>query len=308
MDLEYKITDLRKTLKKLEIFSITLDSILIFLFSMLILNFLRIFWLYGIFPAIFYFVFKFVQKYDESKAIYKTCKNCPEIEEKLKTAYDNRTEKNFIVKKLLRETSAVIDSLEESEFINMREISLKIFLAMAIIFIFMLFSAWNFNVLTLKKNLNFLNFFSGIMPEGLTLFSSMTPEGNANFEEFEKSNYTNVKEKEKIGLGDKGEIPGFSKGPIPGRGQGAGSVEDTDIFSEKKSVKIYGENVIMRVYPEYGGEIEIKEQKTRKFSEEISIKEAKASEIPSEESLKYEEIVKKYFEKLLAEEEKKKGV
>ncbi len=292
------ITDARKEIKKLDLLSITLDSLLIFLASLTLLTFLKIFWVFGIFPAIFHFVSRISKKSTDERAVEKVCKTCPEMDEKLKTAYDNKGGSNLIVNKLINEVSNEVDALEVSRFLNTKKISLKIFAVIACTFLFMLLSTFNFSIYAL--GINPLNLLSGINPQ----FSqgTITSQGQSNPNDWEESNYSNKEEQERLGGEGGGQVPGFSKGPIPGTGGGAGSEEGSDIFGEKSSAKISGQDVKMQIHPEYGGEIDIKEEKMQKFSQDVSITDAKGSELPNDEPLEYEEIIRRYFEKLLSEE------
>lgn len=60
----------------------------------------------------------------------------------------------------------------------------------------------------------------------------------------------------------------------------------------------------MEMHPEYGGEIEIKEERIKSPSEEFSLEEAKGARGPQKDPVKYKEIIKRYFEKLLEEKER----
>ncbi|MCG2782806.1 MAG: hypothetical protein L6243_04380, partial [Candidatus Altiarchaeales archaeon] len=118
------------------------------------------------------------------------------------------------------------------------------------------------------------------------------------------SNYSNEEEQERLGGKAGGQQPGINEGPTPGQGGGTGYTGEQDIFGDPSSAKIGGENVNIEIHPEYGGEIEIKDVGEDSLeSDEFSLSSVQGSKAPEEEPLKYEQIIKNYFEKLIEESE-----
>lgn len=297
--------EINKELRKLKVFNLVLNSLVIFLVSAVILKFLNFSAILGIFPAIFYFVQRFTHRITDKKTLENIAEKYPSLEEKLKTAYDNKESmKNLLVRKLLQETSEDLDNIEESKFLDNREIAKKFLFVILLTFILLSITIISFGIHKLGYDPYDILGSIDSMRKGI-IPGKITPGGESTSEEWEKGNYSNEKEKERLGGEGGGKIPGFSKGPIPGIGGGAGTVPDEEIFGEARSAKISGEEIAMRVHPEYGGEIEIKEEGRKGKIEKFSIEEAKGAEIPSSEPLEYEEIIKRYFEKLLEEEGKK---
>jgi len=301
MDFNECIKDAFREFWKIDFISIILDVMLIFLLFVTLLKFLQISWIFGIFPAVFYLLFRIIREINEKSHIFSICKKCPEIDEKLKTACDNRANENFVVKKLLSDVSSELENLEASLFLDTKKVSTRIFAIVLVAILFMTISAFDFNV----KKIDFV--LQSSYSKSYEFFDKFITYGKEEtiLKNLEKSNYSNERETNRVGGGDQGgKIPGFSKGPLSGIGGGAGIAEDANIFGEKGSAKIYGEDIQMQVYPEYGGDIKIKEERTRKPSSSFSITEAKGSELPEEEPLEYEEIIRRYFEKILSEEKK----
>jgi hypothetical protein len=298
--------DAKRELKRLNMLNLSLNLMIISLVFVIIFQFFRLPIIYAIFPVIFYFISKLTKRFSHNFVINKIGEKYPSLYEKLKTAYDNRSTKNVVVEDLLESVSQETEAIKTSRFLDVKHTTSKIFMIVILLFIFL--------------SINFINFsiyFTGFNPwdilkdinakTGGFLPIEITPQGQTTSEEeWEIGNYSNEEEMERLGGEGGGKLPGFSKGPIPGEGGGAGATPDEDIFGEPSSAKISGEEIKMQIHPEYGGEIEIKdESKKRKSKEEfLRMTMAKGAEIPSREPLEYEEIIKRYFEKLLKEEKK----
>ncbi len=298
-----KISEIGEELAKLELFKIVVNSAILLLASAVSLQFFRLSWLYSVFPPLFYSITKFTSRDLEKKTIDEVSKEYPYLEEKLKTAYDNKEEENEIVRNLLNEVSRESDDVETSRFLKNREMFKKFSLCVVLIFILLSLNFFHLSVYSLGLGYDPLGFLEGISERGI-FDIELTPESREDAEKWEVGNYTTKDELKKLGAGGPGgKIPGFSKGPIPGAGGGAGTEEGEDIFGQPSAGEIPGEEVKMEIHPEYGGEITIREERIKKAEETFSLEEAKGAETPTKDPLRYEEIIKRYFEKLLEEEQ-----
>ena len=102
-----------------------------------------------------------------------------------------------------------------------------------------------------------------------------------------------------------GSVPGFNEGPLEGSGGGAGEEDNKDIYGAPSSARLEGRDVKMEVHPEYGGEVEIRDVEEQAASKSFKMpEEIQSAGTPEQEPVEYEEIIKKYFEKLSQEEGK----
>jgi hypothetical protein len=120
---------------------------------------------------------------------------------------------------------------------------------------------------------------------------------------WEKSNYSDDKSKDKLGAQAGGNRPGMSSGPIPGKGSGTGTDPSADIYGKASSASIAGNDVDFRLRPEYGGDIEIRETGARAKDPAFQMQDVQSAEqcVECVVGPEHEEVVRKYFEKILPE-------
>ena len=265
-----KVDEVRNVLWRIASFCTLLDLIIVFLLSAIILLLINIPLVYAVIPAAFIFVVQVVRSRSTGrKTVDIVGDKYPSLEEKLKTAYDSEDgcEGNVIVNSLISDVSEEIEEVESGSFFNTKKTSMRVFLAIFLMFCLLIITTLSFP----EIDLNFdVDAFGGISPA-----SSMYGEGNGSG----------------IGAG-------------AGAGAGAGTGEMKDIYGEVSVAAIEGEKIQMEIHPEYGDELGIDESGKTKTETPFSTISSAGYEAVSAESYKEnipvedETVVRKYFEKL----------
>jgi len=293
-----KLAEVDKAISTLIIFTLLINSVIVFLVFAIIFTLLGIDLRLVIVTPLIYLPFALVWRRTRTDTINLVAGKYPTLDERLQTVHDNREKDSFILRRLNNDVSKRMDNICYSSFTNVKKLTSKTVLAVLLTFIFL-----SINFINLSHILPLGNEFLGeidALGEGLGInigLSSPSEPGT-----WESSNYSNEEEQERLGGKAGGQQPGINEGPIPGQGGGTGYTEDQEIFGNPTSAKIEGENVNIEIHPEYGGEIEIKDVGDDSLEgDEFSLSDIQGSKAPEEEPLKYEQIIKNYFEKLIEE-------
>ncbi|MDD5111044.1 MAG: hypothetical protein PHG85_00695 [Candidatus Altiarchaeota archaeon] len=299
-----KIAEAGRTMLAIQFFGILLDALVLFLAVGVLMTILGINIAYALIPAAAYLVFESAAALMKSNILGTIEKKHKKLDERLSTAHDNQDNPgNIIVESLIKDVTGELDVMESSEFFESRKVSSRVMTSMALIFLILIITVIDFR---------------GMAGGALDLNSLMRGVGDALRERgieyerltggedrWENSNLTTEKEDEKMGADPGGDRPGALAGPIPGTAGGVGSDESTDIFGKPSNAAIEGENVDLDLHPDYGGEIEIKDDdgSREQMAVEAGAERAQTSESCDECAVGpgNEELVKRYFEKILGE-------
>lgn len=296
-----RVRDARFEIASIRIFSVTLESIIVYILCAIALSLAGVSVVFGIMPAFTYFMLKLAKIVRDRRTISTIVQKYPELDERLQTAYDNRKESNVIVERLLADVSRGMDEMRSSAFMSGRGIFLRI--SVTVVLLFVLLSVHLVSIqqagIHLRSNIERTLVDLTGEGEGSGDEDTMTMGGG---KEWERGNHSNKKETEKIGGAYGGKAPGFSEGPLAGTGGGAGENENQNLYGAPTSARIEGQNVKMEVHPEYGGEVDIEDTRkpsdTRPFA---GVEAESTASDRSQEPVEYQEVIKAYFEKLSSE-------
>lgn len=296
-----RFMELKGLSKRIRTLNILITSTIILFAVAIIMQFLAISVFYAILPV---FVYLLLSVRDMARChitLNKISEKYPEIEEQLKTAYDNKDREDIIVKSLLLDVSRGMDNMRYSSFFETGRTTIRILFAIFLAFLLLSVNLINFADAnsTLYRNWNFLGNIGN-----LDLTSGGKDSGSGG-DQWEAGNYTAPKEREKVGSEAGGQRPGVSQGPEPGRGGGVGEELNKEIYGAPSSAKIEGKDIMMEMHPEFGGEIEIRDTNQEKTDNEFLISSVESTKTPEQEPVEYQEIIKRYFEMLLEEDAKK---
>lgn len=300
-----RLEEVRRVISRLKLFTLILDSLIVFILSSIFFVLFGIEIILAIIPSLIYFILRSISVVRDGRDMNviekKITQRYPSLDERLQTAYDNRERSNLIINRLISGVSERMDNISYSSFVEGKNISLKVF-----IIIFLLFALLTINFFHIREvSLNFQKDLSKFIDTSLSTSTENDKGFLGNGGEWERGKESSEYEQEKIGGESGGRIPGFSEGPIPGMGSGVGETPSSDIYGAPSSARIEGQDIEMEVHPEYGGEIEIRDVNEEVNTGEFKLpEEIKASSAPEQEPVKYEEIIRKYFERLSQEEEK----
>ena len=293
------LDEVRKAVNKLKLFTIALDSLIVFILSAIFLLLLGVEIILAVAPTLIYFILRLILVVGDRKIMKKIIRRHPSLNERLQTAYDNRGASNLIVDRLITGVSQSIDNIPYSSFVGIKNITLKVFMIIFLLFALLTINFFHINELSL----NFQRDLRGLVGNSPLTLNGDDKSFIGDSDEWKKSEEKTKNEENKIGGESGGKLPGFGEGPIPGMGGGAGEAGDSDIYGAPSSARIEGQNREMEVHPEYGGEIEIKDVKEERLNAgEFKLpEEIKAASTPEQEPVEYEEVIRKYFEKLSRE-------
>lgn len=301
-ELVKKIGEAGRTIWQIRLFELLVDSIVVFLACALVLTIIGSNILYGVIPALVYLLAALFRGAMESDTIGAMEDRHHELRERLKTAYQNRGKSNVIVEDLLSDVSEEIDHVETAAFFDSPRVSWKVTAAILLVFLMLFVTVIDlrgllsnaFNLDDLARQLKDAMKEHGIEYEKIT----------GGEERWEESNLTTEKEREKMGAEPGGERPGFNMGPVPGGGGGVGSDDPKDIYGKASSAVIEGEKVELQLRPDYGGDTEIKDDSRNAVSRIVekpgSVESAEACE-ECAVGPEYEDLVRRYFEKIVGE-------
>ena len=294
-----RVSDARFEIVKIRTFSVILEAIIIFTLCALVLSLVGMNIAQGVMPAFAYFMLKFAVIIRDRRTISSIVLKYPALDERLQTAYDNRKEHNVLVERLILDVSKRLDDLHSSAFMSGKGVFMRVF-----VIVILLFSLLSVHLVEIQA--------AGIhfgtdLQKAINVISSGGDDGtgqghmsSGNDKEYNQSQYGNKKETEKVGGGPGGKAPGFSEGPLSGQGGGTGENDNQNLYGAPTTARIEGQNVKMEVHPEYGGEVDIEDQRkpsdTRPFNGLDSVDSAASDR--SQDPVEYEEVIRSYFKKL----------
>jgi hypothetical protein len=212
----------------------------------------------------------------------------------LKTAYEYRDKRNLIVDDLLVDVSRKLDSVGYSAMVDSEDLTYRTLTTVILTFIFLTITVVTYQDLILSMNLKdtvFAKAGSELRARGERLF------GGGIWESSEE--YSNPEEENELGASAGGRQPGFSEGPIPGGGSGVGGEAELDIYGEPGSANLWGQDLSMELHPEYGGDVDVSEEARNLGRTNYVLPELSGAGEYKDYPVEQEELVRKYFEKLL---------
>lgn len=301
MRLAQRINEAEKVFLGIRVYEAILDFLITFLIFSIVLQIVRISIVFAVVPTIITTLLVLSRKFKESDVVSVIEEKNANLRERLKTAKDNINEDNLIVKDLKSDVSALLNDLETSSFIEPKTFASRVVMVIVLMFVLLTFTAFDLMDLgsDLLRSSRLLDSMTSLMDEGrLNIDSSKDGNSWESSDEIYK-----LKEPEKLGAEPGGEKPGYSEGPIPGRGWGAGGEENPNIFGDASAANLYGKDVNFKLHPEYGGDIEIHDTAEAKDKVDFTLDSVRSAETCDECVIgpEYEEIVRKYFEKVVGE-------
>ena len=139
------ISELKFTLGKLIIFDTIINSILIFLATLILVSLFGVSFIYPLFLAVAYFVFVIFRRLRLNK-ITLVEKKYSNMDEKLRTATEYESSGNPVVKELQSEVVRSMKRIEESAFVNERKIYLKSIGIIGLCFLLLVLSPVTFGI------------------------------------------------------------------------------------------------------------------------------------------------------------------
>lgn len=297
-----RIRDARFEIANIRMFSVILESIIIFALCSIGLSMSGLPFLYGIMPSFAYFMLKLAAVIRDRRTMSTIILKYPGLYERLQTAYDNRRESNILVERQISDVSRGMDDMRSSAFISGRSVFLRVSVTVVLLFVLLSIHLVSIQQAGVHFRTDLERALEGIYGGGEGDGGSETM-GMGGGKEWERGNHSNKKETEKIGGAYGGKAPGFSEGPLAGTGGGTGENENQNLYGAPTSARIEGQNVKMEVHPEYGGEVDIEDTRkpsdTRPFDALESVDSAASDR--SQDPVEYEEVIRAYFEKLSSE-------
>jgi hypothetical protein len=203
-----RIGDARFEIAKIRIFSVILESIIIFTLCAIGLSLAGTNIALGLMPAFTYFMLKFAVIVRDRRTIGSIVLKYPALDERLQTAYDNRKESNVLAERLINDVSKRMDDLHSSAFMSAKGVFLRVF-----VIVILLFSLLSIHLVEIQQaGINFrtdlekaINVLSG-NGDGSGGSDTMSMGGG---KEWERGNHSAKKETEKIGGAYGGKAPGL---------------------------------------------------------------------------------------------------
>jgi hypothetical protein len=300
-----RITEAGRTLWALNAFGLFMDSLVCFLAFGVIFTVIGVSIFWALVPAAVYFLAALFRSLMKSNVIGTIQQKNPKLDERLSAAYDNRDRENVIVSSLLSDVSTEIDNTEASVFFDNRKVTSRVVLSIFLIFLILFATVIDFPKMT--GSLFNLNDLINGLNDALQNYGLEFQKAQGGGERWEASNLTTANESEKLGAEPGGLKPGFQSGPIPGQAGGVGSSDQQDIYGQASSASVEGENVNFNLRPDYGGELEIKDESggSGKPSDVQTPEGAQSAATCDECAIgpQYQDLVKRYFERIVGETE-----
>ncbi|MFH1403599.1 MAG: hypothetical protein ABIH11_04940 [Candidatus Altiarchaeota archaeon] len=299
-DLISKLREATAVYAGLRAYKLVLDLAISFLAASILLQIIGFQMIYSLIPAGIYVLIQLALELRRMNVIKRIGGRYHGLDESLETAYEYRDADNIIVQSLMSDVSKEMDNVESSTFFDQREITRRVIVTIVLLFVMMTITVLDLRgalIDFMVDNTNLGRDLNDKYGDAKNQFQTMFGD------RWEQSNWTTDKEKEKLGAESGGDRPGISEGPIPGTGGGVGSDSGKDIYGKASSANINGENVQFQLHPEYGGEIEIRESGGRIVQNKFELATVESAETCDECVIgpEHEEVVRKYFEKILAE-------
>ncbi|MFH1835330.1 MAG: hypothetical protein ABH851_03975 [Methanobacteriota archaeon] len=212
----------------------------------------------------------------------------------LRTAYENREKKNVIVDDLLHSAESKLKMVGYSRLMDVEELTYRTLstVILAFIFITLIVVSYQDLVLDLKiRETALTRAGKAIRENGERLFGGGIWESSED--------YSAPEEEDELGASTGGLQPGFSEGPIEGKGGGVGGEANLDIYGEPGSANLWGQELDMELHPEFGGDVDVNEEAKTLGQIAYALPDVEGSEEYKDYPVEQEELVRKYFEKLL---------
>ncbi len=296
MDFLEELHGASRAFRTIQAFEFALDVLLAFVVSATILYAFGISIYYCALPVAVYSVLR-LRKMRKTGVLAEISKDYPDIEEVVKTANDNKGQSSFIIDRLMSDAASNIATVQSSSFVDRRRIMSRCLLLVVFTFLFM--------SVTFVK---FEGFWAGVhmdLPDEAGKIINAVPFlkdsrfANPQTKDQEVANWTakETLEEEKVGGEAGGERPGYAEGPLPGSGGGIGSEENRDIYGDMSMASLYGQNIKMKVRPDIGGTIEIRDIDGKDEYSKFEVVGAESSGQFSEDmNVEHEAAIRRYFE------------
>lgn len=291
----------RKTILALRFFGLVLESFIIYVLSALAFTLLEKDIVYALIPAGVYFLARSIIILAGTKTLKEVVGKYPSLDERLQTAYDNRNESNLIIDRLLADVSKRLDRMRASSFLESKAVTLKVSMVLFLLFALLTVNLFHIKKMGIDLGDDLLKKV-GDIPGALNGGDETMDSGAGR--EWERGNHSAKDENEKLGGAQGGVVPGYNEGPLPGSGGGSGQEGNDNIYGAPSSAMVDGDDISLEVHPEYGGEVEIRDVENGGANRPFTMPEDIASAgTPQQEPVEYEEVIRKYFEKLSREAE-----
>lgn len=292
-----QLQELDRVFWGIQVYRLFLDLLIGFLFFSIVLQFLGASILYSLPPTILYLLILATREILARDVLGGVEKEYPELNERLKTAYDNRgTEGNVIVEDLLSSVSKTMENVSSSSFLSSGGLAVRVYITLVLVFLLLSVSFIDIRNIAaglMNPDLMKNNYLLNALANGSITFGDQSRwEMNPNY---------TAEDPNKLGAEPGGEQPGYSEGPIPGVGGGVGSSENPNIYGDPSAASLGDSSVHIELHPEYGGSIHIEESNQQLSGSGVDIGQVESSQ-QCEDCIvgpEYEEIVRRYFEKLL---------
>lgn len=258
-----RLGELKWVIRKIRIFEVLLDSILLLVLFSFLLFALNLPVLYAFAPPFGYLLMQAGKRRNLFRSIES---RSDDLKERLECAYDNRDLDSVVARSLFRDVASLLANTRHSLFVDDRKIAVKVVFSVLIAFAFLLFT--------------FLN----VKPLNVPELAEEAVKQIAEKEAAPKS------------LAAGGILGAFDFGK-PNQTQEAAS----ELFGMPSIAKIEGEKIQMEIYLG-GGELNLREVKREEreflaspsFPVEATAAETFAENVPE----KHEKVVRQYFEQV----------
>lgn len=257
-----RLNELKWVLRKIRIFEVLLDSMLLLIFSSLLLFAMNLPVLYAFAPPFGYLLMQVAKRRDLFKSIESKRE---ELRERLECAYDNSKKDNIVVRSLSEDVAALLRKTRHSFFIDERKIVIKVVAMVLFVFGFVFITFMNIKPL--------------------------------NVPDLAEEAAKQIAQRETTSAKPAGGILGAFEIGAPNQTQEAAR----ELFGAPSVAKIEGEKITMELYLG-GGELNVRETKAEQreflaspaFPAEATAAETYAENVPE----KHEKVVRQYFEQV----------
>jgi hypothetical protein len=300
--LNSRIWEAKAVYWSIRLYMVLLDLLVGFMLFAVIFQVTGVSLLYAVVPAFLYAVIQLIRQYQGGDLVRQLTGKYDNLDQRLMAAVEYQGVRNIIVEDLTADVTKRMDDVETSTFMNSKALSSKVYALVVLAFLLLTATVLDMRSLAFDG----LNLFLDTTNSRDAL-NSIAGQAGTGFDVLMGNRWENsslqAQYKDKLGAQPGGDRPGVSEGPIPGKGSGTGSDSMKDIYGDAKSASLAGRDVDFRLHPEYGGDIEIREtgggakQKEFRMDDVSSVEECAECVVGPE----HEEVVRKYFEKILPE-------
>lgn len=147
------IREIHATLRSINLLTCLLDSLLVFLLSIILLLLISLPWSWALIPFGAYFLFHF-KNLQRQVNLTLVEEKTPTLQEELRTSADNLDKDNEIVNALHEEVLAKMRNIRVSDFIDFRKVSRRLLVITLLSFLILLFAAFNVSFLDVNDLVN----------------------------------------------------------------------------------------------------------------------------------------------------------